>query len=595
MIWLNAAAVTGLWRRLRGPWLLLLLGTGLAALVLGAGLVVFRPSAALGRPEPLPVGDYDTEIAWLYPASNLASWERFVTATQQTAEHLRAVYPDLEVQTGAAFPPQTTATSEIALRWQGSGRRLVFRWYKLTSKQKTAEWVHALLTRRPPPVAIIGGNTSDAARELATQLRQSAGALPQDQRPLLLFTTASADEVVERAAPAPAAVAPSDDAPAVRLNQIYPDRTFRFCFTNRQMAVAVTRFVWQHDELRPDCDPAHMVSWTDDAYSRDLVDGFWRALQTVGVSTPGERFWALGCLLRGGAQPDLGSAVVPYQPLGADGLALRLALNVAPPTPLLIDSSVGTFDVPNRLESQAALYLLKALVDQPNQRRPLLAVTGQSAPARRFLRALERNAPEQTRRCVVVTGDSMSFNTIYRDGAVTWPIQDLPYRLVFFCHHNPIDPAAGFRPAEDVRENGDDPGLTATTGTEDLLLFGDVVAALALGFNRDGQPCRDARQLGERFHDLHVRDGRLNFDAADRPLFIDAGDNKGNRHSGTGEHVVYLSPEYQGPRVLPRAVIEVWSWRTEGTGLAATSTWLRARGSPLEVHYERSNRPGDGQ
>jgi hypothetical protein len=87
-----------------------------------------------------------------------------------------------------------------------------------------------------------------------------------------------------------------------------------------------------------------------------------------------------------------------------------------------------------------------------------------------------------------------------------------------------------------------------------------------------------------------VRDGKLTFDPTARPLFID----DGNRHSGTGEHVVYLSPEYQGPRVLPRAAIEVWSWRTEGTGEAAVSTWQRAAGSPLEMHYDRSDRQGEG-
>jgi hypothetical protein len=562
---------------------------GLGALAIGAALVLFRPPGTNGRPEPLPVADNEVEVAWLYPASNLASWERFVAATQQTAEQLRATYPDLDVQTDRAFPPETVATAETALKWTGSGRRLVFRWYKLTSKQKTADWVEALVRRRPPPLAIVGGNTSDAAREVAAQLAQSSAQLPEGQRPLLIFTTASADEVVRRVVSIGEGAPPAEDAPAVQLTEIYPRRTFRFCFTNRQMATAVTRFVWQNDELRPDSGPAHMVWWDDDAYSRDLMNGFGRALQSAGVSSPAEKAWALGCLLRGATLPDLASAFVPYQPLGSDRLALRVATRVAPPTPLLIDSSVGTFEVPNRLESQAALYLLQALVEQPHQRRPLLAVTGQSAPSRRFLRALARNAPEQTSRCVVVTGDAISFNTIYRDGAVTWPIQDLPYRLVFFCHRNPIDRAAGFRPFEEVRDGSDGPGLTATTGTEDLLLFDDIVTALALCCERDGQRCRDAQQLAERFHELHVREGKLNFDPTARPLFGDSG----NRHSGTGEHVVYLAPEYQGPRVLPRSSIEVWSWRTEGTGETAVSTWQRATGSPLEMHYDRFDRQGE--
>jgi hypothetical protein len=581
----------GVFRWLHNRSLLALLMTSLAALVIGAAVVVFHPPGAAGRPEPLPVAANDTEIAWLYPASNLASWERFVAAAQQTAERLRSSYPDLEVQMDGAFPPQTTATSEIALRWQASGRRLVFRWYKLTSQQKTADWVDALLRRKPPPLAIIGGNTSEAARELAAQVNRAAATLPEEQRPLLLFTTASADEFVRPAATAPGAVAPIDDAAAIPLNDIYPRRTFRFCFSNRQIANVVTRFVWQYDDLRPDSGPAHVVCWDDDSYSRDLIVGFSHALQNVDAYTAVERAWALGCLLRAASGLDLGSAVVPYQPLGADDRTLHFALRrAARPIPLLIESSVGTFDVANRPEAHAALYLLTALVNRPNQLRPLLAVTGQAAPSRRFLRAMERNAPEQTSRCVVVTGDSISFNTIYRDGAVTWPIQDLPYRVVFFCHRNPIDRAAGFRPVEEVRDNADGPGLTATTGTEDLLLFSDIVAALALGFHRDGQPCRDAPQLAERFRNLHVRESELNFDSAARPLF----NKDGNRHSGTGEHVVYLSPEYQGPRVLPRASIEVWSWRTEGSGETTVSTWQRVAGSPLEIHYDQSDRQGEG-
>ncbi len=594
MTWSPAAAVSGLGRRLRSAALLLLLVAVFALLAAGALWIAFRPPAALGRPEPLPVAANDREIVWLYAATNNASWERFVAALLKTGDRLRADYPDLEIQDAAAFPPQTTATPEIALLWKTSGRRLVFRWYKLTSKQKTADWVDALMRRQPPPLAIIGGSTSDAARDLATQMHAAAESLPPDKRPLLLLTTATADEIIERVEMGPDLVARAEGAPAVRLHQLYPDRTFRFCFTNKQMAAAVTRFIWQHDELRPDSDPVHVVRWDDDAYSRDLAEGFWRALQVVSVESAAvEWAWALGCCLRAGSPPDLGCAIVPYQRLGAGGSAFRMAAvqtggELRAGGDLLIDSSVGSFDAPNRMEAKAAVYLLKSIEDHPNQRRPLLVVTGQAQPARRFLRAFERNAPERARACVVVTGDSIAFNTVYRDGKVAWPIQDLPYRLVFFCHHNPTDTDAGFHAAEEVRETGDGPGPTTTTGTEDLLLFGDIVAALALCYNRDGRPCADATELGDRFHDLRLYEGRLGFaPPPGRPLF----NKDGNRHSGTGEHIVYLTPEYQGPRVLPRAVIEVWSWRTEGIGETAESRWERY-GRPLEVRYDGTERQG---
>ena len=125
----SSPAAPGLWRRLAGLALLPVFVVGVAAVVVGAALVAFRTPVALGRPEPLTVAANEAEIAWLYPANNLASWERFVAATQQTGARLHADYPDLEVQVDDAFPPQTTATPQIALRWQGSGRRLVFRWY----------------------------------------------------------------------------------------------------------------------------------------------------------------------------------------------------------------------------------------------------------------------------------------------------------------------------------------------------------------------------------------------------------------------------------------------------------------------------------
>jgi len=443
------------------------------------------------------------------------------------------------------------------------------------------------LHRTPPPLAIIGGNTSDAARELATLLQNAAAELPQDARPLLLFTTASADEVMPRPAKSANPAPPAADVTPVRLTQIYPDRTFRYCFTNKQMATTATRFLWQYDDLRPDSDTVNMVCWDDDAYSRDLVFAFWQSLQAIGASTPAERAWALGCLLRGASQPDLGSLFVPYQPLGSSGLALRLDIRMGELlNPLRIDSSVGSFEMPNRTESQNAVLLLKSLVEHPDQSRPLLVVTGQSGPSRRFLRALEQNAPEQTRRCVVVTGDAISFNTIYRDGAVTWPIQDLPYRLVLFCHHNPIDEDAGFLSFEEITDAA---GLTRTTGTEDVLLYADIVASLALCYEREGQVCAGAQQLGERFRDLRLREGKLGFDPGGRPLF----NKDGNRHSGTGEHIVYLAPQFQGPRVLPRAVIEVWSWRTEGIGESSTSSWSKVERN-LEVHYDRPGPQGEG-
>jgi hypothetical protein len=211
-----------------------------------------------------------------------------------------------------------------------------------------------------------------------------------------------------------------------------------------------------------------------------------------------------------------------------------------------IPSSVGTFNTPNRFESETTGFLLLDLERHPEQRRPLLIVTGQSGPSRRFLRSVTRTMPDRARQCVVASGDTISFNNIYRDRMVTWPIQDLPFPLVFFCHHNPIDKAAGF-----------DPAGGHATGTEDLLLFGDIVETLAVALTREGKVCANAAELAERMHALKTQDGRFGFEEGTL-LF---GPRTGNRRSSAGEHVVCLRPRLKGDQVLPEATIEVWTRR----------------------------------
>ena len=70
-----------------------------------------------------------------------------------------------------------------------------------------------------------------------------------------------------------------------------------------------------------------------------------------------------------------------------------------------------------------------------------------------------------TGRFLVVNGDAIDFNTVYRDGNLTWPVQDLPFQLVFFCHRNPVYEEA-FQP--DVRADDaapPDPQGKTSTGT----------------------------------------------------------------------------------------------------------------------------------
>jgi hypothetical protein len=553
--------MSNIWRRLRGQWFrILLVGLSVGLIVLALGVWFQAPSAA-AKPAPLPVGANEYEIVWLYPAVNTAAWERFVTAVQRTGTRLAERQPNLEVEVGAAaFPRETTAVPEIALKWRDTGTRLVFRWYKLTSSWPTRDWVAALAQRRPPPLAVIGGSSSDTARELASQMEKEFSALPAEARPLLLLTTATADNVT---------VEGGDDGPTepgevkkVSLMELYPGRTFRYCFTNNQMATAVVQFILQNDALRPDSRPIHTVRWLDDSYSPDLIDGFLDALRRRALTRDVVRGWAAtaSCTATGPIPFALTSG---FLPLHTEDLSAALE----------VDSSVGTFANPNRFEAQAAEYLLDEMKRHPSQHRPLLIVSGQSQPTRRFLLALARGAPDQARRFVVATGDTLSFNTVYRDRKALWPIQDLPFNLVFFCHRNPIDP------------DGFDPARRQVTGTEDLLLYGDLVETLALGLNKDGKVSRDAAVLAERLNQITLTEGSLGFEDVGLRLFT----HHGNRRSGTGEHVVSLRPMIEGERVLPGAEIEVWARRRDEIG---GPIWARV-GDKLLVRYDEDPRRGD--
>src|SRR6267142_6635118 len=121
-----------------------------AALAVVAGVLVFRGRTTEAAPEAKPVREGEQEIVWLYAATNATAWERFVTAVRQAAQQLQEEHPDLEVRTDEnTFPGQTTAVPELSLSVRRNATRLVFRWYKLTSTQKTHDWVKVLVERRP--------------------------------------------------------------------------------------------------------------------------------------------------------------------------------------------------------------------------------------------------------------------------------------------------------------------------------------------------------------------------------------------------------------------------------------------------------------
>jgi hypothetical protein len=365
-------------------------------------------------------------------------------------------------------------------------------------------------------LAVIGGDNSNRAAILAQALADTFA--DRASAPLFLITRATADKVREQ-----------------DLMGIYPERCCRFCFTNRQMVRAMTEFLWTKSDLglQPDPGPVYSLDWSDNLFSVDLVRRFRETL--------------------------LRSEYLPMDDATANGEGFWQRR---------LPHSIGAFSRPNAAETAQAEALIDELHRHPTQRRALLVMPGNSWPARRFLRAVGRAAPTDAERLTVVNGDAIDFNTVYRDGNLTWSIQDLPFRLIFFCHRNPVDRKAGFRAAANASDSIDQ-DLSATTaadaGTYDLLVYADIVAAVTDAAFARPTPVSPLAQTAETGRGV----------GAAVTLLTDAGqfvanmrtarfDNRGNRVDGTGEHVVYLEPVRHDGRVLPQAHLRVYRRSDKG-------------------------------
>ena len=402
-------------------------------------------------------------------------------------------------------------------------------------------WVRALAARAPHPVAVVGGWSSDRAKTLADAMRDAPWEGP---RPLLLLTAATADSV------------DSHDVNATQgtpLISVY-DRAFRFCFTNRQMADAVTDFVLSDPTLRPgriappddaavaalsgpawaamsghppEPVPAFAIEWRDDPYSTDLSDRFRQAL--------------LEQSRRPGRCPRLD--------------VLRESLPF----------STGRMNRPTAAEAGAVADIL-ANLPTPGT-RTLLVVPTVSAPARRTLRALVQGNPDVGRQLVAVTGDGISMNTFYRDRDFAWPVRSIKIPFVTFTHADPF--------AWDRRESGPappagyelpppGPGEVRAT-TEDLRNFNRLIRVVSTGMFPAG-----AARIADSPDTLAA-----GLRGLDPPFFEPSGD----RRAGTGEHVAVIRPRFHDdpPNGRPRAEgdLEVYT-RMEGE-----AGWVRLHSIPL--------------
>jgi hypothetical protein len=356
----------------------------------------------------------------------------------------------------------------------------------------------------------------------------------------------------------------SADYQPPKLLSLY-ERSYRFCFTNRQMADAVTDFVLTDPALRPgpavlpgmrvipaasggpwammpwlaelladtpgvpafatqQADPpgltAFAVAWKDDPYSLDLSQQFREVL-----SEQGKR---------------------PGRP--------RLSVESS-----LIPFSTGRFARPNPYEAQVVDHILANLPRQGE--RTILVIPTVTAPARRVLGALAQGAPGSSRRLVAVTGDGIPVNALFRDGEFAWPVRSIPIPLVLFTHTNPFDwDETGEQAPRGYELRPPSKPTDVKNSTEDIQLFTLMTSVLARGAFPDGSDrvVDGPDALVTRFRSL---------------AFFDA---SGDRLTGSGEHVVVLrpAPRIEGVVTYPDAVIEVWA-RQSGT------EWKRVNSRPV--------------
>ncbi|MCC6420225.1 MAG: hypothetical protein IT429_18475 [Gemmataceae bacterium] len=555
----------------------LLLYLLLAGTLAGALYLTLRGFDLVGAPGAAQVRDVppgDQEVAFLVPATASDTWERLVSAADALRRDWPKVYPgapSLHVCKDKAFVELTADVAELALSLGGADRpKLWIRWYKLTSENSAGRWIEKLAARRPPPLAIIGGDISDRALIQAQALKVHRGQW-QGADPVYLLTTATAD----RYNPGSSTNRDHTDEKLPKLIDLYDGRSFRFSFTNKHMARVVLEFVsahpaiWPHGQQHaaaragaaltgdalasltllaavetPRRHALHWLAWRDDSYSLDLAARFGRVM------------------------PD----VFPHSYVHENWIAY----------------STGDYYRPNPREVLAVAILMNQ-INFSQADRQLLVLPTAAQRAQRFLRALVRRDPLRTRRLVVVTGDSISFNSIYRDRNVIWNIHDMPVPLVLFAHRNPVSATAGFLAGK---------GGAVTrmcTATDDLLLHRDVLEALVQAAYRDGPLLADVEELRARLAGAQWWKGRVVIpgfpgapsDGSPRPLFGADGD----RNPSTGEHVVWLRPDAPPEESWAEATITVWRRQPVG---AAGNGWLQA-GPPLYVNYDAASAhpPGD--
>ena len=390
-----------------GTGLLLAGGLGLILLM---GYTLSLEVGGLGGPDRL-ARDGVAEVAVFFP--DRGDWDDFREALRASARRGRAEVTREEVDS-------------VLIRTAG-GREARFTWHGVWGARPTEDEVRRIVGPETMPSAVVGSVNTVLTVALADALRRATeddtGSVDDPDpgpKPVLLVPWASSVMVeIPGRGPGP-----------VRLLDIYPGRTFRFCADNQGEADLMVDWLTR---LEPEATPGRAVIVVErsDPYSRDLADCFRRA---IAAAAP---------------RADLveqADAVAPVSPGPA--------------------SLPGQPDAVGPEERRWAEATWKAALDDPEGRPTWVVLPLQSEPSIRLLAALRERAPRLPAGKVpirVLGGDGIGVE------ALAGLAGDVPFPIASVSSSSA--PRAGREPGEEAN---------------DVQTLSEIAAALLLAMDRPG-------------------------------------------------------------------------------------------------------------
>jgi hypothetical protein len=235
-------------------------------LILAGGLVLVGVMAyALslgGNGLPGPVAGDVVEVAVFFPDTN--SWRNFRQGIEIGRD--RGLLDVIE-----------RGTEAVTIRARESGRTIRFAWDGSLGIREIRDSLDRRLTGANPPVAVVGSTNTALTIALADELAEHAADGSASPGPVLLIPSATAVEVE------PAGILDDATRP-VKLLNLFPGRSFRFCLNNARFAELVVGFLAEKRRERP----AEVVLVVDsfDPFSVDLAREFEQTVKDRFSGTP---------------------------------------------------------------------------------------------------------------------------------------------------------------------------------------------------------------------------------------------------------------------------------------------------------------------